>query len=414
MALSEKATRRLRFAGYVLWFQVAFVMSLYLTFPVNLFKGVIVDQIETALGKGKAGRFGTEPHVKIESLSLWRLSGLSAKKVELQLGSKDPEAGAPLYFDELNVRVGLFGLLSKHKNISFSGKMSGGDFSGSAELDDKDVLLSVNADIDAVDIGKTPIVLDTLHVPTATGKLGGTIDLALGADAEKTGAGLVDLSIKGASVGPGELKLPALSILGALTIPSTDLGDINLKIPFKQGVGTVEKGAMTGKDIQMEISGTINLRSKIAQSRIDLSGWFMPQAGFIDANAKVKSALELGEKLPGSPLAKAKDEQGRFAFAATGSLGGASVRLGTKNNVNRGPPRSAPKKPNNPIDAAGGTAIPPPVTAPVAVPPVPAPANTDNKEPIVPAAPPPPPPADIPAAPIDAAATGEGKAEGNP
>ena len=61
-----------KFFGYSSFFWFAFSLSLYLTFPMQALKGKIVTAMEEGLGKGKQGRYGTDPVVEFKS---WAFGG---------------------------------------------------------------------------------------------------------------------------------------------------------------------------------------------------------------------------------------------------------------------------------------------------------------------------------------------------
>ena len=92
-------SRFMKFFGYSSFFWFAFSVSLYLTFPMQALKGKVVTAMEEGLGKGKQGRYGTDPVVQFSSLNLWRFSGFSFERLSLQMGSKDPDPGPTVDFD---------------------------------------------------------------------------------------------------------------------------------------------------------------------------------------------------------------------------------------------------------------------------------------------------------------------------
>jgi type II secretion system protein N len=143
----------------------------------------------------------------------------------------------------------------------------------------------------------------------------------MGKSPDKDAAGHVDLDVKGLGIGVGNLKL----VPGGFEVADPiKLGDLKGRIPIKQGQGTIEVLKLEGApDVEAEVQGSLTVKPKVQLSRLDADGWFRPTTAFLDKHPKMKSLLELGEKLtlPGAPsLAKAKDDEGRYYFTARGAL----------------------------------------------------------------------------------------------
>ena len=142
--------RFLKLWAYSTFFWLVFSAFFYLTFPIERVKGILIAKIEEGLGKGKQGTYGVDPKVTIESLSMWRLSGLDAKRVSVQLASRDPDPGPTIELDWLRVRVGVFSLLTDDKTIAFSADLYDGEADGVvARIEARDV-------VDAATSGEQP------------------------------------------------------------------------------------------------------------------------------------------------------------------------------------------------------------------------------------------------------------------
>ena len=144
--------------------------------------------MEEGLGKGKQGRYGTDPVVEFESLGLWRFSGLSFERLSLQLGSRDPDPGPTVDFDELNLRVGLLSLLSEQPEIIFDAALYEGDVDGEVTVTKRGELKKLALQLEDVNIAKMPILLSSAGVPSV-GKIQGNIDLNLGKKPSKDAKG---------------------------------------------------------------------------------------------------------------------------------------------------------------------------------------------------------------------------------
>lgn len=207
--------RALVVAGYLAWFLAAFVVGVYLTFPLDEAKGAIVGLLETQLGKGKQGQHGVDPVVTLGKLSLSGF-GVAAEHVSIQLPSRNPDPGPTIDVDELAIGVRPWSLLSDAKTVVVDADLYGGSLSAVVSADAKGAVHDADIDVDDVDLAKIPLLLERVGIPLA-GKLELEVDLELGATPEKEGEGNVRLTVKDATVGPGNIK--ALSALGGFEIP---------------------------------------------------------------------------------------------------------------------------------------------------------------------------------------------------
>ena len=311
-------TRPLRVAGYAAWFLCAFVVGVYLTFPLDELRGLIVHVVEDQLGKGKQGTYGVDPKVTVGSLSLSGL-GVKATRVQVQLPSRDPEPGPVLDLDSLSIGVRPWSLLGKARTVSVGADLYGGDVDLVVSVDDKGNVWYASVDVDSVDLGKVPIVMQKLGIPLG-GKLDLKAQLDLGATPEKDGSGNVKIEAKGLTLGPGNLKLAAA--FGGFELPAIDLGTLSGEIPVKQGKGTLTGLKLDGKDLQAELVGDVFFKGKLLMTRLDVDGWFQPAPAFLEREKKLQSLLELGESFSGGgvSLSKAKDEDGHYWFGVKGTL----------------------------------------------------------------------------------------------
>lgn len=332
--MSVTLPKWLKVAGYPGWFTVCFLLSLYLTFPLTMVKAPVIAALEDALGKGKQGRYGTDPKVDIEELTLWRMSGVSLNRVSIQLPSTDPDPGATLELEEVSARLGLFSLLLNAPTLHFTAELYGGDVEGSftlrgdkeaeesffghtfALLDGKAQQLSeLHLTIDGVDMSAAPPVVEKAGVPV-TGVLAGHVDLELGDDASKDATGDIDLKLAGVTLGPGELKIPVPGLTGGLTLPLIDMGDLEVKAPVSEGKAKFEKLGFNGQDFNAALDLELNLSSKLKSSRVTGDGSFQISEQFLEKNSKFKTILDFA-----SPLKRARDDEGRYHFNIRGNLG---------------------------------------------------------------------------------------------
>jgi type II secretion system protein N len=366
----------MRLLGYSSWFWLFFGLGLLFTFPLDGLRPLAIAKAEQFLGKGKQGPNGKDPVVTIGELGL---SGLwvKASRVHIQLGAKDPDPGPEFDIDSVKVSASLLSLVRSVKTVQVRAELYKGDVDADVSVDDKGNVTGFDVGVDDVELGEVVALMQKIGMPIA-GKINGRFDVGSSGLLEKDGEGKMNLNVKGLVFGPGTLKA---GIAGSYEFPNAiNLGELVLKAPVKQGVASIEALKLDGvTDLQAELTGTMNLRSRLEGTRIDLDGFFKPMPSLFEKSTKVRDAIEIAEKisLPGAPsLSKAKDEEGRYHFSLRGPLPAIQPQLSTTGGKKGGRPApttkpAAPTPPRPPPPA-------PTPAAPVPQPPAPAAVDVDK------------------------------------
>jgi type II secretion system protein N len=337
--------RWLKWIGYPAFFWAVFFFSLYSNLPLHVVKDRVVGEMEKALGKGKQGRWGTEPKVTIGNMSPYRLTGVELKHLSIQMGSKDPDPGPTVDVDELKVRVGLLGFLFGNRDISFSGKLYEGTVEGEVSISQEEksqVVNSIKVQAAGVDLARMPLVAGKVGVPM-TGVFGADVDLELGATPHENGKGEVNLKLSRLSVGPGELVFPLPGLTGGLTIPPVDAGGLDGKIVFKEGAGKIEKFELKGRDLEAGLQGNVELNKSLGRSRLEVDGSFAIAEAFLKENGKFQAILDLA-----APLKRVRTKDGAYPFNMRGNLSGPKFKLGKGGKSRRTGPKKRRARPNKP------------------------------------------------------------------
>ncbi len=334
--------KAVKIIGYAAWFFAAFLVGIYLTFPLDELKGLVVDRLEEQLGKGKQGAYGVDPKVELGSLTLSGF-GVKATRVRVQLPSRDPDPGPTFELDKLKVGIRPWSIITKDKTVSLSADLYGGSVDAVLSMDDKGNVHEADLDVDDVDIGRFTLIPDKLGVPV-TGKINAKAELDLGKTPEKDGEGAVSIDVKSLKLGPGNLKLAAA--FGGFELPAIDLGNLTGEIPITKGKGTLQNVKLDGKDVQLELVGDLYPKARLGLTRLDLDGWFQPQASFLEREKKFKSLLELAGNMGSmggmGSLTKAKDDEGHYWFGLKGTVERPSANLArdagkhAKSKLNKG------------------------------------------------------------------------------
>jgi type II secretion system protein N len=325
--------KKARLFLYPSWFLFCFMVSVYLTFPVELIRSQVISAAEMALGKNdkrKVGRHGVNPKVEIGKLSLYHLSGLSFENLSIQLASQNPDPGTTIAFDEFNVKVGIFGALVGSPSVAFNGSLFDGEFAG--ELDysntpslfsmlsddeegakskpNKEKLDAFELDIEDITLERAPALLEKIGLPL-TGQVNAQIRITTGETPSKDAEGTIEMTAEGLSIGPGEIKIP---MMGPLTIPLIDMGKLSAVLPISKGKGKTKECRLKGKDFGGELTLDLSIVRELMNSRLSGGGSFLVDSKFLERNGKFKTILDF----PG-PLQKAKDGDNRFHFLIKGT-----------------------------------------------------------------------------------------------
>lgn len=301
------------FLGYWSWFSFCFTIAVVLTFPLAGLKPLLIDQAEKFLGKGRQGAYGSDPVVTIGDLGMSGL-GVKATRVQVQLASPNADPGPLIDIDRLWVSGSLLSLVSANKTLQLEASLYGGDINADVTVNEKQEPVAIDADIDDLDFSKVAPIIAKLGVGLE-GIANGSVAIDLGAAADKDAKGDVALDIKGFGIGQGKLVLGAgmdFTLANGLR-----LGDLKLRLPIDKGTGPLSLMLEGASDVEAEVTGTLNMKPKMAMSRLEADGWVRPTAAMLAKEPLIKSGIELADQFGGN---KAKDDEGRYHFAMRGPL----------------------------------------------------------------------------------------------
>ncbi len=287
-----------RITGYMLFSVVALVFFFYFTFPAQAVGQRIAQEIQK--------RTNGSVSVMFTDVSLYRLSGLKAEKVKIRT---NPEEGTPLELevDALRVRLRLLPLL--WLSLSVNGGVDLGKGSIDAQLTKEGDGYALTLDVDEVDLAKPALLAKLTDLPLlgmATGHVDAKIGFGAGADkrskpidaskAEPAKAppfnpeqteGTVSLTISKAGIGAGTIS--------GFTIPEAiDLGELSVAMDMKRGRSRIVSFKQKGGQLQLDASGSTNLRPSLGGSTLDSCFKFkFADQTYLDKNPKMKTVLEL-------------------------------------------------------------------------------------------------------------------------
>jgi len=295
MKLEIAWTRRRVVAAYAAFAVVAFVLALRWTFPSEAVRQRLIME---------AGQRGWQ--IEMERVSAGGLLGVRARGVKIETSS-----GLAFPIEDLTASLRPLPLLLGRRSVAFDAAVYDGRVRGTADLsgDQRRVVLDVNG----VDLGQAlPLRkaagLDLLGVVT------GTADVTIPAAAEQRPTGRVDLTVKGAGIGGGEVPIPGMG--SGLPLPKAGLGNLVAAVKLGDGKASFEKLEAIGGDAEIRTEGLYF----IVQPRME----FAPIAG--KARVKVGDAFWT-KATPGmkglaeAALAQSKASDGAWVLNVTGSVG---------------------------------------------------------------------------------------------
>ncbi|MFL5318289.1 MAG: type II secretion system protein GspN [Myxococcaceae bacterium] len=262
MPPEPKSSRGKWIAVYVGFFIVALIFGVYVTFPYDALKSRA--QMEAA----SAGYF-----VRMDSLGPG-LFGVTAKDVKISKAIAEGSDTPPpsLQLESVSLRPALFPPGFAFRANAFGGVISGsigglGDIGLRVHLDEISLSegnLKAFSGVDLSGKANADLALDIPRV-AAPGSKVKEPDLA-------QANGNFDLNVDGLSVNGGTVTVPMYGEPTPMDLPKIVVGNVEGKIKFEKGIGTIEKFHGKGSDLELFLAGTLKLSRKLeyAEPAIDL------------------------------------------------------------------------------------------------------------------------------------------------
>ena len=302
-----------RTLGYALFGAGALFFFFYFTFPAQAVGQRLSQEIQR--------RTGGAVNIVFTDVSLYRFSGIAAKKVKIRT---NPEVGTPLEIevDGLHLRLRLLPLLLFSLSVSAGIDLGDGSIDGIATKVEDGVDLEL--ELDDVDFMTPPILTKVVGVPIR-GKLAGKIKTKVGYGTGKGKAKGVDngphgllpeqsegqasITIHSAGFGPGKVS--------GFTVPEAlDFGQLDLTLDMRRGRLRVASFQQKGGQIALDASASSNLRAALKTSTLDACVKFkVTDEAYLAKNPNIRSALEL------AAAQLKKDAEGYLHLKWNGTMG---------------------------------------------------------------------------------------------
>jgi len=297
-------SKLVRFIAFIALFFVSFLLFLYWNFPYEVLKDRIVDAIE--------GQAGGNVIVEVGDLEPYWFTGVEMS--ELTITEPGTDQAAPFVnFKRVRARASLFSLVFGRPSISFSIQLGGGEISGVVKQSED--MLSIDADLDKVDLGNLRIIAARSGL-SITSRIDGEISLRIDRQRSVRSTGKISLAISEFKIAASELKL------GEMAMPLPDLvlskgRDSQIKLDVGKGTINLENFKLAGGDLKIDLKGKVFLSQKAENYRFNLNGSF-------SASKKLADALPFIFIIEQQKL-----EDGSYPLTVSGRFAKPSIKIGT-------------------------------------------------------------------------------------
>jgi type II secretion system protein N len=291
--------RLLVWGAYALFGEVCFFLALVLTFPYDLLKSRVEQELSARSG------FPT----LVGDLSMGP-RGLSMEAVKFSLPPPPGEKKRRrLELESLSIRPALLALIKGQPGASFHAALFGGTLAGSfiRRADGYDLDLA----IETLDTEPALALVGTGEMKFR-GVLDGTVNVNISQETPKDSKGQIDLKLAKAGLAEGKLQ--------GFTLPAVDFGDMDFQLEIEGEKATIKKLESKGNDVEITSIGDIFPNYKaLGRSRLDVNTKLKVSPGFWTANQKLAA-------LKDAAFGRYLRKDGAYGLNANGFLSQPSFR----------------------------------------------------------------------------------------
>jgi type II secretion system protein N len=196
--------------------------------------------------------------LKIDELGLSWLTRASVTGVHFISPATEPgKPPSDLKIDSASVSL----LSAMFGNLSFKADAFGGTIKG--DIDESSKERKIDFDIDGVDLSQMTMIAQSIGIPLE-GSLSGTGKVTEPDLKVSKATGSASLQFTNLAAGDGKAKIG-----GMLALPKISIGTLDLAGDVKDGVLKLTKASASGKDLDLQGDGRIQLREQLADSFAD-------------------------------------------------------------------------------------------------------------------------------------------------
>ncbi len=249
-----------------------FMFFLLWTFPFDVLKTRILNQIEDSMG----GQY----RLKVQSMSAGLIFGFTFKNVEVM---KRDDGVILFKSPKFRVNPSFLALLRKSTQLSFSVIAGKGDVSGSY-LDSASES-NINLNFDELNLSDLKF-LSALYGINLKGTIDGDYDLSFNKKDPNKNSGKINLSLMNFLLDPFKVRMDPNSPESEMLVPEIKLsGAKNSKLvaSLNKSDLDIQELSFNGGDVELSLKGKVNLAPRMDDYRIDLKGIFKVKPELVKA-----------------------------------------------------------------------------------------------------------------------------------
>lgn len=286
----------MKLLGYVAFFVVVVLLSLYWSFPWDAAK----DRALAVASK--------ESGMEIDADQVdpsWG-TGIVARGVRIRT---KPDA-EPIELTELTVRAHVLPLLTGGRGVTFDLPIARGAVEASVVLSGD--IVDIEAEATDLELALIDGLKEAIEIPLS-GLVSLTADLQLGTKDPKKTEGQIDITGR-------KLEILKGGRISGFPIPELAVGNMDWSIPVEAGVAKLDNQEIKGENVEVVLDGEITLDKIPKRSRLNLSVRFKPTPAFLKREPLLNSLL--------GNIKRAKRPDGFYGYRLTGTFGRPRFRQG--------------------------------------------------------------------------------------
>ncbi|MFH2011049.1 MAG: type II secretion system protein GspN [bacterium] len=305
--------KALKGVGYSTYGLVICILSIYLFFPNERLRQLVVEQIDSD------GRY----NVTVQSAGLAFPPGVKAEGIKIISPPEKPgDKPGRLYIDKAVFTPSLLSLLGDEKRFTLEVEAIGGTFE--VEVASKGRAKKFKIKFSKLSMGKLPGIAKAISLPM-TGTLSGSGHLNIPAEGLRRAEGKFTLGCKSCTLGDGKTKVkmdfrpkhlqkkvPNLMATQGVTLPRVRLGRFGGDIVIERGKATFQQFEALSPDGEAVLMGFITLRDPFPFSNVDAYFKFK-----FDQELKTREPKWTGIE---AGLAQGRRADQHFGFSVRGRL----------------------------------------------------------------------------------------------
>jgi len=303
MATAANIALGKKVAAYAAFCLASFGIGIYLTFPYD----IVRQRITAEASAGGA-------YVKVASLGPG-LFGITATGVELsrKMEANEDKAPTPLKVDSIAVRPSLFplGVAVRAKLLQGTAHLGlglVGDLKVRVNLDGLDLQSENLKAFSGLALGGKASAQLALDIPKVSPSKTAPAEPELAQANGSASLDVADLQVNG-----GTVTVPMYGQPTPMDLPKVAVGDLDAKIKFEKGLGTLDAFHAKSNELELLISGTLKLAKRFDYSELAL---------LLKLKAQPELTKRLGMIAAGLSMLEADKDNPDFRVAhVTGFLG---------------------------------------------------------------------------------------------